>query len=55
MVLISIILFAVAAAIGLTLIISLLKDNSVSKSGAIVYGTFAATALVILVIFSINS
>jgi len=55
MLLTSIILFAVAAVFGLTLIIPLLQNKSVSKSRAVTHGLFAAVALVILIIFSINS
>ena len=51
----SIILFAVAAVIGVTLITSLLKEKPISKPAAIFHGLFAATALIILIIFSLNS
>lgn len=51
----SIILFAVAAIFGLILITSLLKKKEIPKLTAVIHGLVAATALVILIIFSVNS
>ena len=48
----SLILFAIAAVIGLTLAITILKDKETNKGVAVIHGLFAATALIILIIFA---
>ncbi|MBK9097454.1 MAG: hypothetical protein IPM14_04865 [bacterium] len=50
----SIILFALAAVSGVTILIPLLTGKPIVKPVAVVHGIFAATALIILIIFSIN-
>lgn len=50
-----IILFAVAAVIGVTIIIPFVTGKPVSKTSALFHGLFAATALVLLIIFAVNS
>ena len=50
----SIILFAIAAIFGLTLIVPLLQNKETPKISVVFHGIFAATALVLLIIFAIN-
>jgi hypothetical protein len=51
----SIILFTVAAIFGISIIIPLLQGKSPSKPFVFIHGGFAATALILLIIFSIDS
>ncbi len=50
-----IVLFAIAAVIGVTMIIPFVSGKPVSKVSAVFHGLFAATALVLLIIFAVNS
>jgi hypothetical protein len=51
----SIIIFAIAAVLGLTIIIRLLKGKPTIKPVVFLHGGVAATALVILIIYAINN
>jgi hypothetical protein len=50
----SIILFAIAAIFGITILIPLFTGKPIKRSVAVLHGIFAASALVILIFFSIN-
>ncbi len=50
----SIVLFGLAAVLGVTILIPLLTGKPIIRPVAVVHGIFAATALIILIIFSIN-
>lgn len=50
----SIVLFALAAVSGVTILIPLLTGKPIVRLVAVTHGIFAASALIILVIFSIN-
>ena len=52
---ISIALFALAAVAGLTILISWLKKKNVSRAVVYTHGLLAATALVLLAVFSYNN
>jgi hypothetical protein len=54
MLLTSIILFAFAAIVGVTILFPLLTGKPVSRSLAVLHGIFAASALILLIIFSFN-
>lgn len=51
----SIIIFAAAAILGLTIIVSILKGKPTTKPVVFLHGGIAATALVILIIYAINN
>jgi len=51
----SIIIFAIAAVLGLIIITALLKDKPTPKPVVFTHGILAATALVILVVFTVNN
>jgi hypothetical protein len=51
----SIILFAIAAVLGLTIIIPLLKGSETPKASVFAHGGFAATALIILIIYAFSN
>jgi|ERR1035437_966976 asparagine N-glycosylation enzyme membrane subunit Stt3 len=50
----SLILFAIAAVIGLTVAIQILKNKQTNKVAAVTHGLFAATALIILIVFAFS-
>ncbi len=50
----SIVLFALAAVSGVTILIPLLTGKPIIKPVSVIHGIFAASALIILIIFSIN-
>lgn len=52
---ISIILFAIAAVIGVTIILKLLQNKETFKPAVFSHGAFAAVALILLIIYAINS
>ena len=51
----SIILFAAAAIFGLLILIPLLQNKQTPKPAVFIHGALAATALIILIIFTINT
>jgi hypothetical protein len=51
----SIILFAVAAVLGLTVAITILKNKQTNKGVAVIHGLFAATALIILIVYALGN
>lgn len=51
----SIIIFAVAAVLGVIIIAALLKDKPTPKPAVFAHGALAAVALVILIIFAVNN
>lgn len=51
----SIVIFAVAAILGLIVITALLKDKPTPKPVVFTHGALAAVALVLLVIFAVNN
>ena len=51
----SIILFGIAAVLGVTILIPLLTGKQINRSTAVLHGFFAAVALIVLIIFSINN
>ena len=51
----SVILFAVAAVLGLTIIIPLLQGKPTPKPVVFLHGPIAATALVLLIIYAMNN
>lgn len=51
----SIIIFAVAAIFGLTLIVPILQNKETPKISVVFHGLFAVTGLVLLIIFTINN
>jgi hypothetical protein len=50
-----IILFALAAVFGLTILIPLLKGQPTPKLSVVLHGLFAATALILLIVFEVNN
>lgn len=52
MVTVSIILFAIAAVLGLIIIAAILQDKKTPKAAVYAHGLVAATALIILIIFA---
>jgi hypothetical protein len=55
MLIVSILLFAAAAVFGLLNLIAILSGRHTSKSVVYLHGLFAAIAIILLIIFSINS
>jgi asparagine N-glycosylation enzyme membrane subunit Stt3 len=50
----SLILFAIAAVLGLTVAIQILKNKQTNKVVAVIHGLFAATALIVLIVFALG-
>ena len=55
MVFTSLILFAVAAVLGLTVAITIFKNKETNKGVAVIHGLFAATALIILIVYALGN
>jgi hypothetical protein len=51
----SIVLFAVAAVFGLTIIVPLLQGKPTPRPAVFLHGLIAATALIILIVYAINN
>ncbi|MFO7448400.1 MAG: hypothetical protein R6W90_18730 [Ignavibacteriaceae bacterium] len=52
---ISVIMFAIAAALGLVLITAILKNKKPTRGAVIGHGLFAATGLTLVIIYTINN